>query len=66
MINFKAATRQCLRKRNMKQKDLAEEIGITEGQLSVWVNSSNLNTTVIEKLAKPFKLKVSEFVSLGE
>ena len=66
MINFKVATRKCLKKHGMKQKDLAQKLGVKEGQISIWVNSSNLNTSVIEKLAKPFDLRVSEFIKLGE
>jgi len=51
---------------DMKQKEVATKIRVSETLLSSWVNSEHLSTKNIERLAKVFGLSVSEFIALGE
>ena len=63
---IKRSLRRALAKGGRKQKWLAEQIGESEITLSRWANADHLSTGKIEKVAKPFGLSVSEFISLGE
>ena len=65
-MNIKRSFRRCMVDSDKNQKEIAEEIGISETLLSVWVNSIHLNTKNIERIAKVFTKSVSEFIALGE
>ena len=65
-MNIKRSTRQCLARHDMKQKDLAEKLNATEGQVSGWINAEHLSTKIIERFAKAFNMSISEFIALGE
>ena len=65
-MNIKRSFRRCMADVDMKQKEVAAKIRVSETLLSSWVNSEHLSTKNIEKLAKVFRLSVSEFIALGE
>ena len=65
-MNIKRSFRRCMADVDMKQKEVATKIRVSETLLSSWVNSEHLSTKNIERLAKVFGLSVSEFIALGE
>lgn len=66
MLNIRKAVRTALAQADENQAWLAEQIGTTEKQVSKWVNSDNLNTSVLAKIAEPLGLTVAGLLALGD
>jgi plasmid maintenance system antidote protein VapI len=65
-MNIKKSTRKALAELGESQTWLGEQLGTTRSQVSRWVTSEHLSTSVIEKIAKVFGMTVAEFIALGE
>ena len=52
--------------KGIKNKDLAEHLGIYPEQVSAWISSGNMNHVNLLKICQFLELKVSEFVALSE
>lgn len=63
---IRKAARVALAKADKDQKWLAGELKVHESQLSTWINSKSLKSSVIERMAKVFDMSLSEFLALGE
>lgn len=50
-----------LKKKGIKQKDVAAVLGITQQSVSSLMQSASVKTTTLEKIAKAFGIEVSEF-----
>ena len=66
MLNIRKAVRTALAQADKNQAWLAEQLGTTDKQVSKWVNSDHLNTSVLAKMAKPFGMTVAELLALGD
>ena len=65
-MNLKKSVMVALAQRGLKQKDLADKVGMSQGSMSQLVGQTSCTGATLMKLAKAFDLKVSEFVALGE
>ena len=65
-MNIKRSTRKALADKEQHQSWLAKKLKATEPQVSVWINSENLNTRLIKRIADVFGMTVGEFIRLGE
>lgn len=53
-------------KRGLQVKELAEKLGMKPTSLSQLSSQDSCTGATLQKLAKAFDMKVSEFVALGE
>ncbi len=51
---------------DMTQGEAAEKANVLQPQLSLITRTNSCQSATLEKMAKAFKLKVSEFIALGE
>lgn len=65
-MNAAKSLRIAMVKLGMNQTDLAKKAGITQSSISGLANRENWNCESLQKIAKAFGMKVSEFVALGE
>lgn len=65
-MNFRKSLKLALAQRDMKQKELAEKLGMLETSLSQLASQTSCTGATLQKIADAFDMKVSEFVSLGE
>lgn len=65
-MNLRKSVMIALAHREMKQKDLADQIGMSQGSMSQLMNQTSCTGATLQKLAAAFDMKVSEFIKLGE
>lgn len=65
-MNIGKSIKVALAQRNMKQNQLAEQLGKSARWINLLANSKNASTETISMLAAAFGMKASEFVALGE
>lgn len=65
-MNLRKSVMIALASKEMKQKDLADQLGMSQGSMSQLVNQKSCTGATLQKLAGAFDMKVSEFVALGE
>ena len=65
-MNLKKSIKQVCINEGIKQKDLAERLGIKPQQLNCIMTRNSMSLTSICKIAKTLDMKVSEFIALGE
>lgn len=65
-MNIKKSVKLALIESDKRQTWLAGEMGLTDSALSSLLVTNRPNAGAIEKMAKAFNMKVSEFVALGE
>lgn len=65
-MNLRKSVMIALAQRDMKQKDLADQLGMSQGSMSQLLGQRSCTGATLEKLAAAFDMKVSEFVRLGE
>lgn len=52
--------------KQIKNKDLAEAMGVKTQQVTNWKGSGAIKQSYLEKICEYFDMKVSEFIELGE
>lgn len=65
-MNLRKSAMVAMAHRNMKQKDLADQLGMSRGSMSQLLSQTSCTGATLQKLAGAFSMKVSEFVALGE
>lgn len=65
-MNLRKSVMLALASKEMMQKDLAKQLGMSQGSMSQLVNQKSCTGATLQKLAGAFGMKVSEFVKLGE
>jgi len=65
-VNLKQSIKMGLAKRQMRQGDLATQIGMRASSLSASAQRNSCSIQVLERIAAALDMKVSEFVALGE
>ena len=65
-MNLRKSVMIALAQRDMKQRDLAEKVGMSQGSMSQLLGQTSCTGATLVKLADAFGVKVSEFVALGE
>lgn len=65
-MNVKKSIQIAMAQRGMKQKDLAEALGVGDTTVSGFMNRENCSSQTIQRLAEVFQMKESEFIALGE
>lgn len=65
-MNLRKSVMLALASKEMMQKDLAKQLGMSQGSMSQLVNQKSCTGATLQKLAGAFDMKVSEFVKLGE
>lgn len=65
-MNLRKSAMIAMAQRNMKQKDLAAVLGMSQGSMSLLLKQTSCTGATLQKMAGAFGLKVSEFVALGE
>ena len=65
-MNLRKSVMIALANREMKQKDLAAKLGLSQGSMSTLVNQKSCTGATLQKLADAFEMKVSDFIKLGE
>jgi len=66
MVNIGKSIKKSLADVEEDQVWLAKQLGCKRGYASRLANSEHASLTQIEKLSNLFKMKVSEFIALGE
>ena len=65
-MNLRKSAMVAMAQRDMKQKDLADLLGMSRGSMSQLLGQTSCTGATLQKLAGAFGMKVSEFVALGE
>lgn len=65
-MNLRKSIKTALLQRDMSQKQLAEQLGMTQTSMSQLAAQTSCTGATLQKLAGAFGMKVSEFVALGE
>ena len=65
-MNLKKSVKQACINADMKQKDLAEKLGMKPQQLNCTIARNSTSFAMLARLAAAFDMKVSEFIALGE
>lgn len=65
-MNLRKSVMLALASKEMMQKDLAKQLGMSQGSMSQLVNQKSCTGATLQKLAGAFDMKVSDFVALGE
>lgn len=65
-MNLRKSVMIAMAQRDMKQKDLADQIGMSQGSMSQLLGQTSCTSATLQKLANAFDMKVSDFVKLGE
>ena len=65
-MNLKKSIKQACLNEGIKQKDLAERLGMKPQQLNCTMSRNSMSMASLEKIATELKMKVSEFIALGE
>lgn len=65
-MNLRKSVKQACINADMKQKDLAEKLGMKPQQLNCTIARNSTSFAMLARLAAAFDMKVSEFIALGE
>lgn len=65
-MNLRKSVKQACINADMKQKDLAEKLGMKPQQLNCTIARNSTSFAMLTRLAAAFDMKVSEFIALGE
>ena len=65
-MNVRKSVMILLAQRDMKQKDLADQLGMSQGSMSQLLSQTSCTGATLQKLADAFDMKVSDFIKLGE
>lgn len=65
-MNTSKSIKKCLEETGIQKKKLASLLGVSAQTVSALMRSDACSTVMLVKLAAAFKMKVSEFVRLGE
>lgn len=65
-MNLRKSIKVALAQRDMEQKTLAEQLGMSQSSMSQLAAQESCTGATLKKLAEAFGMKVSEFVALGE
>lgn len=65
-MNLRKSIKVALAQRDMEQKALAEQLGMSQSSMSQLAAQESCTGATLRKLADAFGMKVSEFVALGE
>lgn len=65
-MNFRKSLKLALAQRDMKQKDLADRVGMRQTSMSQLAAQQSCTGATLQKIADALDMKVSEFVALGE
>lgn len=65
-MNFGKALKVALAKKEMKQKEFGEVIGVSPQQISNWVSTGSISNRNLDCVASGLGMKLSEFIALGE
>jgi transcriptional regulator with XRE-family HTH domain len=65
-MNVGRSIKIAVAKRGMRQKDLAQQMGVTPSSISQLASQANCTGDTLARLAAAFNMKVSEFIALGE
>lgn len=66
-MNFGRSVRIACARKEIKGKDLAELVGVSQGTISLIINNkSNCPFALMERMAAEFEMPVSELIALGE
>jgi len=65
-MNIGKSLKISLLKNNMEQSDLADKVGIHQSSISRISCGKIITTETLERIAKAFNMKVSEFIAVGE
>ena len=65
-MNLGKAIKIALASKGMKQKELAESLGVSHRYISKICNQSDVGMESMKKIASVLDMKVSELVALGE
>lgn len=55
-----------LANKEMRSKDLAEALGVTQAQISNWKRGQAMKAANLSKICEALEIPVSEFIALGE
>lgn len=65
-MNIGKSIKVALAMRDMKQNQLASKMKVTPRWINGLANTEQASTSTVDKLAKAFGMKASEFIALGE
>jgi len=65
-MNISKSLKIALINKNLRQRDLATKMGVSEQLISRWAIVGLISTGNLEKLCQALDLQVSEFFALGE
>ena len=65
-MNLRKSVMIAMAQRDMKHKDLADKVGMSQGSMSQLLGQTSCTGATLQKLADAFDLKVSDFIKLGE
>lgn len=65
-MNIGKSIKIALLKNNMLQSDLAQKMGVHVSAISRIARNKPITVETLDRLAKTFSMKASEFVALGE
>jgi plasmid maintenance system antidote protein VapI len=65
-MNLRKSVKQACINADIKQKDLAEKLGMKPQQLNCTIARNSTSFAMLTRLASAFDMKVSEFIALGE
>jgi DNA-binding Xre family transcriptional regulator len=65
-MNIGKSLKIALLQNDMEQADLANRMGIHQSNISRIACCKTITTETLERIAKAFDMKVSEFVAIGE
>ena len=65
-MNIGKSLKIALIQNNMEQADLADRMGIHQSNISKISRGKTITTETLQRIAKAFNMKVSEFLAIGE
>lgn len=65
-MNLKKSIKQACLNENINQVELADRLGIKPQQLSAIMSRGSTSIAMLVSIASELKMKVSEFIALGE
>ena len=65
-MNLKKSIKQACLNENINQVELADRLGIKPQQLSAIMSRGSTSIAMLASIASELKMKVSEFIALGE
>jgi DNA-binding Xre family transcriptional regulator len=65
-MNLGKSLKVALAMKGMKNKELAEKLGVNRRQVTNWICTGSIRKDTQIKICEIFEMKASEFVALGE